>query len=167
MRTITVSTASSGEPTFATADAAMAHAESESRNLQAQRDTEQVKGAAIEAGYYTDHRVSLKLTNGCLLTFAVDGPIVVWSLTTDDIGQAADRTEPVLLRFGSPSNGSGESMVWDRGLLLRARFGSRVQMLFAGTAWLYLYTEGRPILRFASLRIEGEATSLLYWNETE
>ncbi len=134
------------------------------RASAAKRDTAAVKGCLIEGAQWNDHELRLQLSNGQSVLFRLDGPTVVWGVSPTCLPN--DETlsvEPtLLLRF--PQRPSPTR--WDRCELIRKRMGKRIQMIFAGTSWAYLYVENMPILLLQRLAIARTGESLLYWSDT-
>jgi hypothetical protein len=154
------------EPTFATADEALRNASTPDRKNKAEADTTLLKDATLTAGSYGDGALELWLSNGLTLTIEARGPRVEWNLEPTCVRppRATSSSEPVVLVYpGNPDL----STIWDRQKLLADRIGKKVQMVFAGHAWLYLYMESSMILLFVSQEIEGSARELLSWAETD
>jgi hypothetical protein len=155
------------EATFKTPHEAVAYRAP--RNHELKRDIASLKGNLIEDGSWTDSTFTLRFSEERELYIALERDKVTWevrkSLAKSSIPTNA--RDVALIEMTSESDPKIRESTWDRETLLSERVGKTFLDLYAGQAWLWLYTEAQPTLCFTRLIQLESREDLLHWSETE
>lgn len=158
-------------PTFNSVAAAIRHAKAYPPLAQAQADEQQLLGADIVDGFWTDTEFAIRFSNNRFLHIWVEPEIAAhnlsWSvleveprLQAGEIGRVGAAT--VLLGF--PKIGTFRM---DRSALLAARRGKPLRKLFVNEVAFYVYTPQQRILCFGCVRRRDTGENLLYVHEDD
>jgi hypothetical protein len=150
------------EAQFDSTESAIAAVFEGPRAEREEKCTRAIAGEFIENIGYSDNTVAFALVGGPTLTLFLNGNKVDWTLDQAAANLSPVSADPDPVRLVFPTR----EELWDRTHLLRQRVGKKMNGLFAGTAWAYVYVENTMTLCFSRLAETDVERNLLYWWET-